>query len=422
MAVESVSLTKVQKARGKFLLKDKFLGTLMLSAPLKEDPSCETAYTDMTMIGYNPKFFDQLTELIIIFVLAHEIMHIMLKHGLRKGNRHHVLWNVACDYAINWILKEMGFELWANCLVDAKYAGKSAEQIYDILMKEIEEKQKKKKKEQGQGQPQPGNGQPQPGQPGNQPGQPGGPPQPGTGGMGEDANGMPTHVPGTGADIREPGATKAGEAGHGDPAKIAEINRRITGAVAQAATMARMAGSLTGEMKRLVEGILEAKVPWQDVLFEYMNRVVQADESWAKRNRRFSHTYLPARHEVKIGGVVFIGDTSGSITNKELAKVGAEVVSCVASVSPEWIRLIWADTKVKGEQYFDNGEEVTFDPKGGGGTDMRVPLKHAEEYDADVVVLITDGHTPWPDREPDYPLIVLCTTNVNVPIGQVIRI
>ena len=38
-----------------------------------------------------------------------------------------------------------------------------------------------------------------------------------------------------------------------------------------------------------------------------------------------------------------------------------------------------------------------------------------------VVVLLTDGYTPWPDCEPPYPLIVCCTTDADVPVGQVVR-
>ena len=39
-----------------------------------------------------------------------------------------------------------------------------------------------------------------------------------------------------------------------------------------------------------------------------------------------------------------------------------------------------------------------------------------------VCILITDGYTPWPKRDPDYPLIILCTTDQQCPIGQVIRV
>jgi hypothetical protein len=47
---------------------------------------------------------------------------------------------------------------------------------------------------------------------------------------------------------------------------------------------------------------------------------------------------------------------------------------------------------------------------------------HVMQYDPTLAILITDGYTPWPETDPPYPLIVLCTTNAPVPIGQVVRV
>ena len=42
-------------------------------------------------------------------------------------------WNIACDYAINPLLVEAGFELPEGALLDPAYAGLSAEDIYARL-------------------------------------------------------------------------------------------------------------------------------------------------------------------------------------------------------------------------------------------------------------------------------------------------
>jgi hypothetical protein len=53
---------------------------------------------------------------------------------------------------------------------------------------------------------------------------------------------------------------------------------------------------------------------------------------------------------------------------------------------------------------------------------MAAALEYVEEnYDPEVVVLITDGFSPWPNREMNYPLLTICTTDQNVPIGETIR-
>jgi predicted metal-dependent peptidase len=365
-------MKKIEKARARMLLKHPFFATLTLSCPLEVDNNIPTAATDMRKIIYNEQFIEDLKVDVVEFVIAHEVAHVMFKHGLRRNGRNPKMWNVACDYAINYILHESGFEIWDQCLFDKKYAGMSAEQIYDLLEKEYG----------------------------------------GKGGKEGGNDGLPSD--GLGDDLTEGEPLS--------PEERAVVDRQIEQRIAQAASVARMAGKLSGGLERFVNEILNPAVPWQDLLREYMTRVVHDDESWSRRNRRFTNVFLPSKHNVKMGEVVIIGDTSGSITNAELARIGSEAASLAESVKPESIRLVWADTEVAGEQVFDTYDTIVPEPKGGGGTDMRVPLAHVEQYDPQVVILVTDGYTPWPEVEPNYPLIVCCTTNVEVPIGQVVRI
>ena len=42
------------------------------------------------------------------FVIAHELLHVGLRHQARRRGRDPYLWNVACDYVINGWLVEMG--------------------------------------------------------------------------------------------------------------------------------------------------------------------------------------------------------------------------------------------------------------------------------------------------------------------------
>ena len=79
--------------------------------------------------------------------------------------------------------------------------------------------------------------------------------------------------------------------------------------------------------------------------------------------------------------------------------------------------MCWADTQVKGEQVF-SASEFAFSklkPCGGGGTDMRNPLKHVEQYNPQVVVLLTDCYTPWPDTPCPFPVICISTTKAPSP-------
>ena len=52
--------------------------------------------------------------------------------------------------------------------------------------------------------------------------------------------------------------------------------------------------------------------------------------------------------------------------------------------------------------------------KGGGGTDMGVGIMQAMESKPDVIIVITDGLTPWP-ANPGVPVIVCLFEDRDVP-------
>lgn len=356
-----------QKARARMMTRHAFFASIMMSTPAIETRDVPTLATDMKTIWYNPDFIAGKTVDEIMFGIAHEVLHIALLHGERLTERDPQVWNMACDYAINLTLRKCGFTLIANVLVDNKYNGMSADQIYDLLMRDPDK-------------------QPSRGADDN-------------GGMGSDLKPMT-----------------------GSADDVATAKRQVMQKVAQAATMARMCGQLPGELERLVGELLNPVVPWYEMLQHLMNQTAQDNEHWNRRNRRFAHLYLPGRWSQRMGEVILIGDTSGSIGNDELGKYVSEGASLAEQLQPERIRILWADTCVAGEQVFELGDPIEPEPQGGGGTDMRVPLADAEQHDPLVVVLFTDGYTPWPQVEPSYPLIVCCTTNAPVPIGTVVRI
>ena len=74
------------------------------------------------------------------FVLAHEFLHAALRHETRCGERHPLLWNIACDYVINDWLLEMGVgTMPEGVLYDQKFHGMSAESVYDSIYEEMKD-------------------------------------------------------------------------------------------------------------------------------------------------------------------------------------------------------------------------------------------------------------------------------------------
>jgi predicted metal-dependent peptidase len=79
-----------------------------------------------------PEFVDTLNSATLAGVLAHEVMHPALQHHVRRSGRDPKRWNEACDYAINPLLLDAGLSLPDGVLVDHRFRGMSAEQIYNL--------------------------------------------------------------------------------------------------------------------------------------------------------------------------------------------------------------------------------------------------------------------------------------------------
>ncbi len=72
------------------------------------------------------------------FVMAHEFMHAALLHHRRTVGRDHYLWNIATDYVINGWLAEMKIGMMPEgALYDPDLKDKSAEEIYDIICRDL---------------------------------------------------------------------------------------------------------------------------------------------------------------------------------------------------------------------------------------------------------------------------------------------
>ncbi len=93
-----------------------------------ESRSIDTMATDGKQILYNPDFVKKLGVAKASFVIIHEIMHNAMSHFSRIETRNHKLWNVAGDYAINIIIKDM--------ISDMKISTTNIDIPDDILLKE----------------------------------------------------------------------------------------------------------------------------------------------------------------------------------------------------------------------------------------------------------------------------------------------
>ncbi|MDK9494229.1 VWA-like domain-containing protein [Streptomyces katrae] len=195
----------------------------------------------------------------------------------------------------------------------------------------------------------------------------------------------------------------------------AEALRRQTAQAVRAHLRARGRGSVPAGWERWAEQVLEPAVDWRRAL----SGAVREAAAWAAG--AVDYTYRrPSRRTPALGGrvvlpslrrplprVAVVIDTSGSMGDAELAAALAEVTGVLreVGVGGNRVTVLACDADVHAVSRVASAGEVTL--AGGGGTDMRVGIAAAlaRPDRPSIVVVLTDGITPWPEESPSCRLI-----------------
>ncbi|CAG9180497.1 hypothetical protein LMG23992_04257 [Cupriavidus laharis] len=402
---------RISKQRSQLILSQPFFGALLMRLQLVEDPSCKTFWVDGVSLGYNPAYVATLSDLELRGSLAHEVLHPANGHCWRRGVRDAARWNQACDYAINPLVLNAGLQLPAGALIDGRFLGKSAEEVYAMLRQEASDQA-------------PPQVPPQPQQEGNGEGDGGSPPQP----DGQDGN-----AEGTAGD--EPSQASPefspGEVRQQPQADQQTLANEWKVATMQAAKAAQMRGKLPGELSAMVESATRASVDWRAVLHRFAFEQTRSDYSWAMPNRRYTHMglYLPALHDQSVGDAVFVRDTSGSVFDETQRQFGAEIEAVFASLQPRRLFVLDCDTRIAQVQCFERGQAIELGAIcGGGGTSFVAPFDWLEEQGIApaFLVYLTDMHGKFPSAPPAYPTLWASTTPLHriapPPFGEALEV
>ncbi|MCF6476547.1 hypothetical protein FAF44_50695, partial [Nonomuraea sp. MG754425] len=114
-------------------------------------------------------------------------------------------------------------------------------------------------------------------------------------------------------------------------------------------------------------------------------------------------------------------DTSGSVTRPALVQALGELDGVLRASGHRRVDVTCCDTKAYPAQRVRAAAQVEL--VGGGGTDLR-PGFEAAAPGADVLIVLTDGDTPWPDRRPR-PHVVAClfgTRHQAPPWAEAVRV
>jgi predicted metal-dependent peptidase len=363
--------TKLLAARFRAATDRPYLATALYSLTVIEEHRLPTMGVDRHWRCYvSPSFVDRLPVTELAAVWIHEVSHLLRDHHGRadqlahadRHDRHRI--NVAQDLEINDDLLADGLSLPAD-RVDPHGLGLPTGLLFEAYLPLL-------------------------------------PPSP------------PSSDCGSGAHGHARPWDRAAGTGTGSVSEVeAGAIRRSTANAIRAAASGQ--GNLPGGWKRWADTVLEPVIDWRRALTGAVREAV----AWA--SGAVDYTYQrPSRRQATLGAVVLprlrqpvprvavVIDTSGSMSNEQLAAALAEVTGVLRAVGigGNRVTVLACDSAVHAARSVTSVNEVIL--SGGGGTDMRVGITAAVAGPTppNFIVVLTDGLTPWPEEPPGQTRVI----------------
>ncbi|WP_287603821.1 VWA-like domain-containing protein [Thiothrix sp.] len=420
---------KLVAARTRLILDKPFLGALVLRLPLQiANPAwCPTTGTDARKFYYNPEYVQELRTDEAQFVLAHEALHCALSHFARRQHRVKHRWDLACDYAINPILLADGLKPPPGMIMMKEYVGMNAEEIYPLLddndmTETLDQHLYDKENDPAEG------GRDTSDNPLDNRDKQEEPPPP----KDSTSENTPQQGEGSKGSGQQPEFDEQSQGGAPPPPPLSqqeaeELSVQWQQRLAGAAQQAQQAGKLSGIMKRLVEELLQPRLPWRTLLAHYMTAVARDDYSYTRSSsRRGDPAIFPTLKSHQINAVVAL-DVSGSVNDKELQDCLSEINAIKGQVRAAVTLLACDSDIVEGfPRRFEPWEEATLPQAmpGGGSTDFRPVFTWTQQQDQqpDLLVYFTDAQGFFPATPPNFPVIWLVKGKSPVPWGTRVQL
>ena len=366
------------QARVRLALNHPFLATAITRLPFKDASEfswCNTMATDGYHIYYNAGWAQALPKKELEAVITHEVLHVVFGHSDRINGRNKNIWNAACDYAINIMLFDLGFDLPCDGLLDQRFRRLTAEQIYRELITES------------------------------------------TSSTGKITISSLLAVGGELAgDVlgsEEITATPIQDADAPDEQGRRMLRRDLS---IEMVDRLKEMGSKAGQFQIEITAAVKNRADWNVILRRFLHEKVKTDWSMYPPSKKYiwQQIYLPSVGVSSIGTIVFAIDTSGSMSEEELSKSLAEVRMIRASFPCELI-IIQCDASIQQvttySEFDDTPVSSSIGLKGRGGTDFKPVFQWIDDNHLHPGVLIyaTDGYGTFPKQAPAYATIWLMT-------------
>jgi predicted metal-dependent peptidase len=365
------------------VMDNPFLGLLLRKTWVFVEDCGGTAYTDGLKIVLCYDWFSKLGRDVAnggknqMFVLLHELMHIILGHTTRSKEYirryRRVLSpevvNAVADAKVNQYLTEFRTTLpiitpeWLEKTFDVKNV---EEKSFEEILEEISRKAKVVKvKVLMPDLPEDSEG------------------EKGDGTEGEGEGKSRDRRPVNEGDREDEGAGREDE-----------MDRRRREKIAETLVTAKMAGMLPAGLERLVNDLLKSEVDWRRLLLLTLTKGIgtKVKRTWSRPSRKLPFAY-PGKETLRLNKVLVLVDTSGSIGEQELRRFVSEVYG-ILKESAEVVVIPWdaqAYDPIVLRSTRDIGK-LKAGLKGGGGTCILPALEVVDKRfsGADMIVILSD--------------------------------
>lgn len=431
-------MERIRVARTALAVRFPYFGPLSYRMTLVECQTIPTMAVDRrARLYYNPEFVNALSEAELLGVLWHEVMHVVRAHTVRgeplfQSDPERA--NVAADLEINDDAVEAGVTL-----PGGKYRGvfpadfglpngrtmeEYFERLGEIKLPSHSGEKGEKGKRKGKSEKNSANGKEGAQNKDSQPGtmRDSQAQNSSSGNIGSSAGsqegktrsaGLDAHGSGVGAP---PGhwELEDSEAAGGLSREEVEILRRQVAQAVLETLSSPGRGTVPQGLARWAKEYLQPKANWRSLLRHALRKCILEQSqkhrpTYSKPNRRasaYQPYILPGHYGLKprVGVVI---DTSASMGSRELSRAMAEVRGLLKAVRK--VRVYSVDCALHEAQTVFRGRPIQL--YGNGGTDMAPGIAKAEEEGANLIVVLTDGMTPWQSNPPKVPTVIGLVAN-----------
>ena len=384
------SRTKLDKALVTITTESSliFWAGLSVQVPKVITEDIPTAATDGEKVYFNPNYIVSLPNNQIIFLILHELLHIIRGDVIRVGNRDKEDWNIAADAVENDMLKQLGGKvepIKEGIYPEGELAplkGQSSEWNYEWIRKNKNKLSIKSSHD---------------------------------------------------ILLKNPKIQR-------NPSEHKNKIKRMVQAAVQIAKKKEGKdglGSLPSELKDWIIKLTSPKVDWRTVLHEFIGTAVKQDWSW---NRPHTSILLSTGciaptiiKNPKIANIAVLLDSSGSVNDKDLAQFWDEITGMSGIIEKLTIAhfTVGIDAIYTYDFNVDTIESIIPTERYQGGTSIPIALEdlmqkvETNEIDSpEVIIILSDMESLMPEEELSIPIFwaVLGNKEFKAPFGTQINI